>query len=887
MNKIFTTLIVIVLSNLSLLAQVKGRLVDASTNEPVTGAIISVPGTSIGTRSGIDGSFNLKADNQDISITCIGYQPKNIAKATGDLGNIELKSAVMNLKDVIVVTNTAIERKTPVAFSSIRAAEIKTLSGNNEFPELMKFTPSTYVTRTGGAFGDSRISVRGYTQENVAVMINGVPVNDMENGKVYWSNWAGLSDVSNQIQIQRGLGASKSSVSSIGGTINIVTKTTDMNASKSVFAGIGNNNMYEVGAAYNSGKMKNGLAVSFLLKLSQGNGYVDGTKYQAATYFGSIGYEINSKHTLQLTVTGAPQWHNQRSSWISYDKYYGDSLGNGGFGRRYNSDWGTLNGEQFSMRKNFYHKPIGFLNHFWNISPKSSLNTSVYYSIGRGGGSGDLGSINGNNITKSIFRNADGTLRFDDIQQWNQGDSVAGFGPTKKPYSIAGEYNGKYVATSSNGIIRRSSMNEHNWWGLVSTFKTELAKGLDLYAGLDFRKYKGLHYRRVENLLGADTYFETSNKNIAGGYFTSEKDGHIAYDNNGLVNQIGGFTTLEYTKDKLTLQASGNVNNTSYQREDFFLYPNADSVKSEKKSYLGYTIKAGANYNVNKNFNIFANVGRFTRAPFFNSVFYKNTNFDINPGAVNEKINSFELGAAYRKSIYLVKLNAYYTQWQDKSLVKRFVQSGVNKIANITGVDANHSGIEIEAGVKPINKLNIGAMLSLGNWKWAKDVTATVINDNTNQVDTTFNLYIKDLKVGDAAQTTFAIKADYEIVKGLIVRASYNYFANLYANFDPASRSNSAEAGRQAWKLPNYGLMDAGVNYTWVMKNKHSLGIKFNVQNVLDTDYISEATTDIPYNKVGGGTNGYLIPNSKNGSSQNSVWTGWGRTWYLGLNYNF
>lgn len=108
------------------------------------------------------------------------------------------------------------DRQTPVAVSTIRASVIQEKLGNQEFPEILSTTPSIYATKQGGGFGDSRITIRGFDTQNSAVMINGIPVNDMENGAVYWSNWAGLSDVTTAIQVQRGLGSSKLAVSSVG-----------------------------------------------------------------------------------------------------------------------------------------------------------------------------------------------------------------------------------------------------------------------------------------------------------------------------------------------------------------------------------------------------------------------------------------------------------------------------------------------------------------------------------------------------------------------------------------------------------------------------------------------------------------------------------------------
>ena len=133
-----------------------------------------------------------------------------------------------SLKEIKVISNFATERKTPVAMSTVTAKQIGELyGGSTELPEVLKVTPGVYATKSGGGVGDSRLNIRGFDQRNIAVTINGIPVNDMENGWVYWSNWAGLGDAVSTIQVQRGLGASKLAINSVGGTMNIITKTTD------------------------------------------------------------------------------------------------------------------------------------------------------------------------------------------------------------------------------------------------------------------------------------------------------------------------------------------------------------------------------------------------------------------------------------------------------------------------------------------------------------------------------------------------------------------------------------------------------------------------------------------------------------------------------------
>lgn len=129
----------------------------------------------------------------------------------------------------------------------------------------MKSTPSVYVTKVGGGFGDSRINMRGFDATNIAVIINGQPVNDMQSGAVYWSNWTGLADIASSIQIQRGLGASKFVVPSVGGTINIVTKATDSEQKAMVKAEVGNDSYSRLSAMYSSGLKTSGERLYYFL----------------------------------------------------------------------------------------------------------------------------------------------------------------------------------------------------------------------------------------------------------------------------------------------------------------------------------------------------------------------------------------------------------------------------------------------------------------------------------------------------------------------------------------------------------------------------------------------------------------------------------------------
>ena len=499
---------------------------------------------------------------------------------------------VQQLEEVIVasrVIDVAKERVTPVAVTTIKASEIALKVGNLEFPEIMNRTPGVYATKQGGGYGDSRISLRGFDQRNTSFLINGQPVNDMENGWVYWSNWQGLTDVSSGIQIQRGLGASRLAVPSVGGTVSIFTKTADIAEGGSFTQVMGNDGFSKTTVAYNTGKNENGWASSLLLTKWSGDGYINGTQGEGTTYFFALGYAPEgSKHSVNFSLLGAGQWHHQRSTWVSIRDYQNFGTDHKeGIDRRWSSDAGFLNGEEYNMRRNFYNKPLATLNWDWDINDTFSLNTSAYASAGRGGGTGPRGNNFRNgaidmypfriDLTQHYLENGRGTRDANGFVDFN---AVVASNQAVGPYTggISG-YQG--LSIGSNGfrndgvsrevLIRRASMNSHDWVGAISNLEGQFGK-VKASIGVDLRHYKGYHYRVLNDLLGLDGYYSTGNKNSAGQIIetlteaspfkdTGIRGPKIDYYNNGIVGWQGVNGMLEYQGDKLTAVVQGGTSN--------------------------------------------------------------------------------------------------------------------------------------------------------------------------------------------------------------------------------------------------------------------------------------------------------------------------------------
>jgi len=896
---------------------VKGTVVEAKTNEPLPGADVIVVGTTKGMATDFDGNFVLEVPvgAQKIKITFVGYDAKvinvNVANGqTKDLGVIALTPNAASLDEIVIVgvADIAKERQTPVAVSTMKAAEIQERIGTKELPEVLNYTPSIYATKQGGGFGDARINVRGFDQRNTAVMINGMPVNDMENGWVYWSNWAGLADVTSAMQVQRGLGSSKLAISSVGGTINILTNSADKKKGGAISATFGNDKYMKFSAAYNTGLLENGLSASVLLSRFSGDGYVDGTQGQGYTWFLSLGYKVNDKHNLMFTATGAPQWHHQRDYAPTIEDYikYGGEDGEPNI--RYNSDWGYYNGEVFSWRRNFYHKPIASLNWEWHLNDNSKLSTVFYGSWGRGGGSGGIGKIGGKKYYYGQFRDqTTGLVKFDDIAAWNSGSTNYNFSFGFDPGQRTPDSDGLFTNDRSNGISRRASMNSHDWYGTIMNFHNNLNDNLSFDIGVDARTYSGYHYRVVNDVLGADRYFDNRDRNNPNRYIEPKDfveanpswnpfvdikgQQKIEYYNQGNVRWLGGFGQVEYKTDVFSAFVQGGYSNQQFQRVDYFNLPRdvdgdgkEEPQASDWVSLDGGNIKGGVNYNINEHHNVFVNAGYYSKQPLFRAVFPNYTDNFTNENLKNETVIGFEGGYGFKNEHWKLNVNLYHTSWKDRfsQISADFDLDGdgtddIRGTARLNGIEEVHKGIEVETSAK-YGIVKLFGMVSIGDWQYKNNVTAPFVDENNDPIPgQTKTLYLEGVKVGDAAQFTSRLGINFNPVKGLYLDLNQFYVDNLYARFDPNSMDDPDNKG--ALKLPAYSLVDASLTYKFDVKKVGKITTRFSVNNLFDKTYISESVTNYFANTGDNTWNGI--------NTSNHVFFGWGRSWNFSVKLNF
>lgn len=817
------------------------------------------------------------------------------------------------------VTDIAKDRKTPVAASTIKAAQLAERLGNQELPEILNTTPSVYATKSGGGFGDGGLTIRGFESRNIAVMVNGMPVNDMEGGAVYFSNWTGLSDVTSTLQVQRGLGSSKLAIASVGGTVNFLTRSADMKKGGVIRLGVGNNDYLKTSFSYNTGKSKDGVSASFLMSRQAGGTYIENTDYESYAYFFALGYEINKKHNLQFTITSAPQWHDQRTFAPTIQNYINYNPDHDGSPyRRYNSDYGyytDANGNKVALanRSNYYAKPVMMLNWDWTMSEKSKLSTVLYMSNGRGGGTGDLGRVGGKGMTD--FYDAAGHFNYDAIFAANAAVNLntAGAGST---------------------LVRRSNINSHNWYGILANFQHKINDNWNFSIGTDDRYYYGYHYQVLTDLYGAKGYKDAANKNLPaprivntlydykkltwnpfGGKLAPAED-QVGYSNDGEVLWYSGFAQVEYTKDNLSAFLQGSVSNQGYQRIDNYVVDGSTlkgqtvNTKTGFKNIFGYNIKGGANYNINEQHNVFANLGYYSKQPFLNTVYPSNQQL-VNPYLTNEKISSAEIGYGFRSAKFTANVNVYRTQWKDRWLRKTgqtftladgTTTTGYSEINGITEV---HQGVEFDGVYKPNRFLEIQGMFSWGDYYYKGNASVASFDDNNNPVtlagSSGSELYLDKVKVGGSSnnsipQMTASLGLTVKPVKDLNIFGTWRYVGKLYSTIDAGTFTNIAAQDRGVLKLPDFNLFDVGFSYKIRLQNEAQyFTIGANVYNLFDKIYISDSATSIfgtdkitanndpdkgkTYEEAGRMYNGI--------ATGNRAYFGFGTTWAATLSFNF
>jgi len=823
-------LLLLILLSSALHAQgyrLSGTVLDAATNTPLPDAdIVLSPGVR-GSATDSLGAFtihSIPAGDYTLTVSFAGYSTQSFAlHLDGDKHiRIALEPLVYALPRTIINGRRARFRETPVAFTNVDDHQIQSALGSRYITSILDNAPGLYISDEGGGYADSRISIRGYDQTHISVQINGIPVNNPENGEIYWSNWADLSDVVQSIQVQRGLSATPFSVTSIGGVANIVTRN--------AFSGkpfykltlqTGSDNFRKATASFHLPLAQNKIYLLGMISRAKWDGYADRTQTDLYTFFLSLGM-ILKNHTLELQFMGAPQKHGQRVTPLhirDWQKY----------GWRHNADWGYLHGKPLSSRDNHFFKPSLTLNHFWRINEHAHLSNVLYLSHGKGGGTVPP--------WYGLGRDTNGLIDFDSV--W--------------------ETNSRNIDTTYSDHLNRSltalrfTYHIHDW--AVARSSLEYSRnGLTYYLGVDGTLYKAQNYSTLSHLLGGDYYIDFSNANRPPDQMLQVGD-IVDYNAESFVRAYGAYGQMEYKTDIFSAYLNSSFATTSYDRINHFYTKDNPNRETGWKTFTAFTLKGGINYNPTDWQNIYFNIGKFQKAPLAMNVYtYSNTLYDK---VKNEDIFSTEIGYGWQSDLFRFNVNLYYTLWKDRVLnyTALLPEPFTRYFANIYGARSLHKGLEADIRYALTPRLTVNGFLTVASNVWLNDVTSYLMPEGYAGQPLVFNTRIKGLYEGNAPMNKFGLGITYRHpitpATAFSIKSDYIYYGRFYAQFDPAYRSQTDPFPLQSWRIPDYNVlnMHSGLSWRAPVSYIHELEWHIDVFNVLNSHNIIQAIDGIRHDR--------------------------------------
>jgi len=843
-----------------------GKVTNEKSGDPIADANVYIEGTEFGMLTRNDGRFllrNIPEGSYTVTVSYLGYElMKKEVEIKGGLTstvNFTLTIKDIGIPGMTVFADRA-EETTPIAYTDISHEEIAMDLGSRDLPLVLKNTPSVYSTDQGGGAGDARVNIRGFDQRNIAIMINGVPVNDMENGWVYWSNWDGVADATSSIQVQRGLSAVNLAVPSIGGTMNIITDPTQMTSGAKFKQEYGSGNFKKSTLVGSTGLVDDKYALTFVAVRKQGDGVANGTWTDAYAYYVASSYNVNDKNRLEFYAVGAPQRHGQRTyaqniAAFSHEqaKELATTVPETGdhnmteylnkyreMGYNWNENWNTLNsaynGEQWwngdyherydysflNERENYYHKPQLNLNWYGQMSEKLNLYSTVYYSGGEGGGTGTYGKLKWDYSFPSRVVDWDATIA-------NNGSQDNG----------------------SAGILR-NSVNDQWTVGAIVKAEYEITPEINTLIGFDWRSAEIEHFREVRDLLGGEYYYYTGNEFDTDTLSYRKKLGdRIDYNNTNTVDWMGGFVQGEYKKGPISAFGSAGLSAVKYSYLDHFKRDPADTTKALKTEadwITGYQAKGGLGYVVMPDLGLFANAGYVSKVPILDEVI-NDWDGGLYPDPKNEKYLSAEAGFSWvaLDGALNIKADGYYTDRKNETKILEtedpVTEDDVR--VQVTGINSRFMGVELETTYQPFDVLSFQLNASKGLWKYTDDVVATVKYPSG---DSTYTCYVKDLKVGNQPQTHIGLGATILPFEGLVMKIVANYYRNFWSSWNVLTRDDSSDR-EQSWKVPNYTTVDLHFMYQipTVVKGLR-MTVFAHVFNLLNETYIQDATDNSSYN---------------------------------------
>ena len=913
---------------------VKGIVVDYNSEKPLKNVSVTIKNNSTQLLETNDlGVFILKKlgnGNTILELNLSGYETQNfqldLIGTTIDLGVIFLYPTIYEEEDFSTITLTDDELN-----DDTNSAD--NISG------LLQSSKDIYLRTAAFEFSSSFFRIRGLDSENGKVLINGIEMNKVLNGRPQWSNWGGLNDVLRNQEFSSGLRPSDATFGGILGVTNINVRSSEQRKGTRIsYASSNRSYIHRAMATYSSGVSKNGWGYTIAASKRVGNeGYVNGTMYNANSLFTSIEKKINNNHTLSFTSITA---FNKRGKSAPQTQEVFDLKG-----IKYNSYWGSQNGKIRNSRVKEVAEPIFMLHHYWNIDENTTLNTNLSYQFGKIGNSridnngtkvdGDALDGNGNLYIVNLGASNPDPTYYQKLPSYGLKQGNNNVYEIEQGFLNDGQlnWNSLYNANlnvNNNGnssYVLYEDRNDDVQLTVNTILNKDISENITLNTRVQYTQLSSKNFAEIIDLLGGTGYldadsfadsFDEKQNNLLNPLHIVKVGERFKYNFNLYSSIIDGFVQGQFKYNKVDFYLAATISNTSHQRDGLFQnggFPDNSLGKSDKLSFTNYGVKGGLTYKLTGRHLFDVNAGYVTKAPNLrNSFSNSRENNTTVKNLTSEKVLSTDASYIFRSPIIQTKITGYYTKIQDATEISFFFADGIGGDNTafvqeiLSGIDKKHFGAEIgiEVQITPTIKLKTAG--NFGQYTFNNNPNLYLTTENNNRsIEAGFidgrkdfgPSHLKNYKLAAGPQTAYSVGFEYRDPEYWFVGATANFFDNVYIDIAPLTRtSNFADDGGipfndydkdiarqllQQERFDNYMVVNMIGGKSWKTGNQY-ISFFASIGNILNTTYKSGGF------EQGRNANYRQLKEDKDLEIPvfgNKYWFGRGTTYFLNINYSF
>lgn len=784
---------------------IKGKILDFDTQKPIHDAVVQLRNNVQKVKTDVSGNFLISEISDGDYILEISYYGYNSQKFP-----IQLNGNLVDLG--VILLSRSIEEE--VGSNFILLSDDELINEDNSTGALagvFQSAKDVFLRTAAFDFGSSFFRIRGLDGKYGKIILNGIEMNKMIDGRPQWSNWGGLNDVFRNQVHSHGIRPSDDSFGGIQGTTSISARPSEQNPGlRFSYASSNRSYTHRLMATYASGVRNNGFSYVFSgSRRASDEGFQEGTMYDAYSFFGAIEKQFNDNHTVGFTGIFAL---NQRGKAAPMTQEVFAIKG-----IRYNEYWGFINGKKVNSRVKKVFEPILQLSHFWRVSNSTKLQTNVAYQFGNISNS-RIDFNGGSNPSPTYYqrlpsynlRNKDIRLAFENLTNFQNSGQL--------------DWNQIFDANITNAQVDAPSSyviyedrNDDQLVTLNTILEHKPNEHVTIHSKLEFRKLQSHNYAKVINLLGGKSYLDVNafasnqiqqqNNLNTPNRFVTEED-HFKYNYHLISSDINGFVQAQFQYSKFDFYASVNFSNRGYQRIGNYQngrFPDHSFGASEQLNFFNYGIKSGGTYKFTGRHLFSLNFGYFSNPPSLRNTFSnsRENNFTVDHLKSESNIN-LDLSYLIRYPKWNAKLTGYFIDIRNATEVSFYFADGLRGNNNafvqeiLTGIGQRNIGLEFGVERDITSTIKLKGVAALGQFVYQNNPNLYLTSDDANtsvfnQVfrSKNYTSLLNSYRLANGPQRAFSLGFEYRDPDYWWISSTANFFTNTYVDIAPLNRTSN------------------------------------------------------------------------------------------------